>query len=191
MSPSGSISEAGWMNKEGKRQRTGEFCRQTCSNWHISAKHFTFNGLSFFLTEADFLETFLTITSQTIMKPQETQKCSLLLYKRGLWSLLESEWPFLLELVMLQILWVLFVPSCGFSASCYFSQEFVLEQQPACICFGELWTILQLWPHSCAEKLMFWTVLPRQKAALPMAGAHRMKERKAEREPAEGEVLKQ
>lgn len=42
-----------------------------------------------FSGRVDFLETFLTITSQIIMKIQETQKPSLLLCKRGLCILLE------------------------------------------------------------------------------------------------------
>lgn len=48
MSPSWNISAAGWMSEEEKRQRTGEFFWQTCSDWHISARHFTFSGLLYF-----------------------------------------------------------------------------------------------------------------------------------------------
>lgn len=62
------------MSEGEKRQRTGEFWWQTCSNWHISARHFQWTVI--FLTEADFFETVLIITSQTIMKPRRLKSAA-------------------------------------------------------------------------------------------------------------------
>lgn len=89
-----------------------------------------------FLAEVDFLATFLSVTSQIIMKPQNTQKPSLLLCKRGLHIFLESTWPFSLELVTLQILWVLFVPPSECSATCHFFTG-LYTKAIACMCL--LW----------------------------------------------------
>lgn len=123
------------MSKEQKRQSFVSFVSSLVQigtflqNISLSMdKHFS--------GRVDFLETFLTITSQIIMKIQETQKPSLLLCKRGLCILLELAWPFLLELVMLQILWVLFVPPCGCSATWYFFTV-LCTKAIACMCL--LW----------------------------------------------------
>lgn len=121
----------GWAKK---RQRTVLLAELFKLTYFCETFHFQWTGI--FLAEVDFFETFLSITSQIVMKPQDAQKHSLFLCKRGLHIFLESTWPFLLELITLQILWVLFMPPCECSAMCHFFTGLCINAI-ACICL--LW----------------------------------------------------
>lgn len=145
------------LGKRAKR-RGGEplrFSLQTCSKRHISEKHFTFNRLKFLGRSHFFWKYFwqLLVKSSWNSRILSTLLCCLCI-------LCELVWPILFELLTLQILWVLFVPPCGCSATCCFYKT-VLQQQPACVSFRDLWPISHLWPQSCVKVFMFLTVLPR------------------------------